>query len=160
MFDHVWESAAVNHVAAKKPAKGKRSGQLDLFTGRTRLARDPYEIALHGLVVDTLTRWASDGWFFTHFPAGGRRDAKTAAKLKRMGTKPGVPDLILFAPDPVRGAHFLELKRRGGRLSPAQQAFADWARGYGYCHEVVADYDSALAVLRGWGVIRTGIAPQ
>ena len=161
MSDHgVQGLATVNTIAAKKPAKEKRRGQLDLFTGRTRRGRDPYEIALHGLVVDTLTRWASDGWFFTHFPGGGLRDAKTAAKLKRMGTKPGVPDLILFAPDPLRGVHFIELKRRGGRLSPAQQVFADWAHDHGYAHEVIADFDSALVVLRGWGAIRTEIAPQ
>ena len=30
-----------------------------------------------------------------HSPNGGKRDAREAAKLKRMGVKPGVPDLML-----------------------------------------------------------------
>jgi hypothetical protein len=33
-----------------------------------------------------------------HFPTGEKRDASTGAKLKRMGTKPGWPDLILVSP--------------------------------------------------------------
>jgi|SRR5215467_680847 len=147
-------------MLAAKPAKGKRGGQLDLFTRRVRRSRDPYEIALHGLVVDTLTRWAQPGWMWSHFAAGERRDAKTGAKLKRLGLKSGWPDLLIFPPVPAHGPAFLELKRRGGRLSPAQQAFADWAHSYGYRHEVVADYASALVILKGWGVIRTGITPQ
>ena len=143
------------------PRAKRRAGlQLDMFTKRVRRGPDPYEIALHGLVVDTLTRWAQPGWQWSHFPSGGRRDAKTAAMMKRLGTKSGWPDLILLPPICARGAMFIELKRRGGRLSPAQQTFADWAHDHGYAHEVIADYASALAVLRGWGAIRTEINPQ
>lgn len=35
---------------------------------------------------------------FYHVPNGGKRDAKTAAHMKALGVKPGVPDLCLPIP--------------------------------------------------------------
>ena len=59
-----------------------------------------------------------------HIPNGGYRAPATAAKLKAQGVKAGVSDL--FLPVARGGFHglWIELKRRkGGKLSPAQQ---DW----------------------------------
>ena len=36
------------------------------------------------------------GWLYTHFPAGEYRPARVGAKLKRMGLKRGVPDILIF----------------------------------------------------------------
>jgi hypothetical protein len=44
---------------------------------------------------------------------------RTAARLKAQGLKPGIPDVLIV----WKGrAIFIEIKRPGGRLSPAQKA--------------------------------------
>ncbi|MBD5128452.1 MAG: VRR-NUC domain-containing protein [Ruminococcaceae bacterium] len=70
-----------------------------------------------------------------HIPNGGKRDAREAARFKRMGVKPGVPDL--FLPVPRGGFHglFIELKAPKGKPTDNQ---AKWlsvleARGYAAC---------------------------
>ncbi len=56
--------------------------------------------------------------FYFHIPNGEKRDKKTAAKLKKMGVKAGVPDLcILWGGKTV----WIELKSSKGRTSQAQQ---------------------------------------
>jgi hypothetical protein len=53
-------------------------------------------------------------------PSGEYRDSITASRLQRLGVVAGWPDLQFAGPD--RKMVFLELKRRGGRLSEAQAA--------------------------------------
>lgn len=69
----------------------------------------------------TVTRWLDlalpKGAVFFHVPNGGSRNVIEATKLKRMGTKAGVPDFCVI----YRGRSiFIELKANKGRLSPAQ----------------------------------------
>lgn len=129
--------------------------RLPLFTGkavdRMKVA-PPKEAAIHIAVATFLDRFITPGWLFTHVPNGERRDARTGAKLKRMGTKPGFPDLILI--DPAGTFHGLELKTEGGRLSEAQEGFHGHARSQGWRVEVADSYDAAIAVLAGWGALR------
>ena len=63
---------------------------------------------------------------WTHIANGEHRSEATGALLKRMGVRPGVPDLLI-APD---GLHcWMEIKRsRGGTLSEAQRQFRDGSR--------------------------------
>jgi hypothetical protein len=72
------------------------------------------------------------------------------AILKRMGTKPGTPDLLIVA----RGKLFgLELKAGRGKLSPAQiAAHAEMRRAGAVCG-VAGDVDQALSLLTEWGII-------
>lgn len=67
-----------------------------------------------------------------HIPNGGKRDRITAAKLKRQGVKPGVPDICL--PVPRCGFHglYIELKDRGGRASSAQEEWILALEAQGY----------------------------
>lgn len=58
-----------------------------------------------------------------HSPNGGGRSKIEAAIFKRMGVKPGVPDIAVILPGGRVG--FIELKAGNGRVSPAQRAFAD-----------------------------------
>ena len=58
-------------------------------------------------------------WF--HPANGGSRNVREAAKLKRMGVKPGVPDICIV----WRGrAIFIELKTATGRMSNVQTEMA------------------------------------
>src|SRR5262245_24656121 len=97
-------------------------GQRDLFTKRVRKAKAPTEFAVHVTITDLLSRpnVLAPGWMWTHPPNGEARahDFKmgadgrwhrvsfTGAKLKRMGVRPGTPDLLLWSPTGL--GHFLE----------------------------------------------------
>jgi hypothetical protein len=127
-------------------------GQVDLFSKRIRKPRAAPEMALHGMVADTLRISASSGWIWFHVPNGGWRSAAEAGKFKRMGVKAGVSDFLLVAP---HGAclHALELKRRGEKMTVEQKAFHTLlihAGGHAAC---VDSYEAALIQLKLWGAV-------
>jgi hypothetical protein len=104
--------------------------QLHLFRGRRQRGTappTPSEFASQAFLVDIVRRWIDPRWWFTHMPAGGYRDPVTAGRLQRLGVVAGWPDLMFAGPD-ARMA-FLELKRRGGRLSESQAAMRDHLEG-------------------------------
>lgn len=112
------------------------------------------ELALQKAVATYLDFNANREWRWTHFPAGGARNIRTAAMLKASGLKPGWPDFILI--DPTGSAHFLELKREGGKLSDPQEAFRLWCIARGLPHSVCHDLRDAETVLKHWGAVRKG----
>lgn len=61
-----------------------------------------------------------------HVPNGGVRGYKTAAKLKRQGTKPGVPDVVIFEPRGKFHGLMIELKVKGNKPSATQ---VEWLNG-------------------------------
>ncbi len=70
------------------------------------------------------------------------------ALLKAMGLKPGWPDIhILFA-----GAHYIELKKEGGKLSKAQKAVHAAIRGAGGRVAVCRSIQDVEETLRDWGI--------
>jgi hypothetical protein len=64
------------------------------------------------------------GMLWCHVPNGGARAVQYRAKLRRLGLKPGVPDILIFDPPPKHPwapGCAVELKRvKGGRTSPEQ----------------------------------------
>lgn len=71
-----------------------------------------------------------------HVPNGGKRDLLEAKKLKRLGVKPGVPDILIFDPppaspvcshchNPIARGTFIELKTDKGVTSDEQH---EWIR--------------------------------
>ena len=66
--------------------------------------------------------WAKE---FFHVPNGGHRHIKEAMRLKNMGVKPGVFDLVHPAMIAV------EIKRPGGKLSKEQVAWKESAEKWG-----------------------------
>jgi hypothetical protein len=132
--------------------------QLHLFRSKRQRGvapPPPLEFQLHCAVADTLRRWATPNWVYTHVPLGEYRDAVTGARLKRMGTQPGWPDLLLLPPrgHPIQRPHFLELKRRGAKLTEHQAGFALWCKLNDCPHEVAESYDVAVRVLQQWGAL-------
>ena len=55
-------------------------------------------------------------------PNGGKRDIRTATKLKKEGVKPGVPDIFIAHPifNKCCGS-FIEMKSKTGKLSETQK---------------------------------------
>ena len=130
--------------------------QLHLFRGKRQKGMappGPSEFQLHVTIADMLRRWALPGIEWTHIPLGELRSAATAAKLARMGTRRGWADFQIFHAD--GRVIFLEIKRKGGRLSEDQQRIADHMRRAGHRFEVIDSIETAIAVLVAWGAVRS-----
>lgn len=83
-----------------------------------------------------------------HVPNGGLRSARSAARLKAQGVKPGVPDLCL--PVARGGYHglYIELKRAGGgRISDAQAWWIDTLTREGYWACVCEGWARAAGII-------------
>jgi hypothetical protein len=72
--------------------------------------------------------------------------------------RPAARDLQFAGPD--RQMVFLELKRRGGRLSESQAAMKRHLEGCGFPYLCTDSVDVAIEWLKGWGVLRSGIHVQ
>lgn len=138
--------------------------QLDLedaLKGRkTRAKRVPpaLEFATQCVLADTCKRWIEPGWIWTAIPLGEYRTKATAARLQRMGVRPGFFDLLFIAPD--GSSSWLELKRGTAPLSTEQLAFQLAMKLRGVRAEVARDYKEAVAILQEWGALPSGIHVQ
>ena len=71
---------------------------------------------------------------FAHIPNGGGRTKAEAGIFKAMGVQSGAPDLIVWMRDRTIQ---IELKAKGGRISPAQEAFGARLTALGYEYHVI-----------------------
>lgn len=113
------------------------------------------EEALQRAVVQLLALYEGRGLLaFAHCPNGERRDPVTGARLKAMGVRAGVPDMLVWAKG---GAHFgIELKTAGGHLSPTQSLWHRLLHLLGHRVHVCRSVDEVEAVLRREGVPAIG----
>jgi hypothetical protein len=79
-------------------------------------------------------------------PNGGQRDAREACNLKTQGVLPGMPDLIIVAPE--RRTIFIEMKANDGRLSLGQIEIHRDITAMGHAMIVAFSAEEALAKLR------------
>ncbi|MEI8165015.1 MAG: hypothetical protein WCG26_01515 [Chloroflexales bacterium] len=83
-----------------------------------------------------------------HIPNGEARDARVGAKLKRMGVKPGMPDLCLPVPWGAFHGLYIELKRAdGGRTRLVQGDWHAFLRGQNYAVVVAAGWVEAARAM-------------
>lgn len=78
-----------------------------------------------------------------HIPNGGKRTPREAMKFKRMGVKPGIPDIFLPC---ARGCYhglYIELKRPEGRASEAQGVMLAKLKEQGYYAVICKGFDCA-----------------
>lgn len=87
-------------------------------------------------------------------PNGGKRPLSVAVRMKKTGTKAGVPDM--FLPVARGGCHglYIELKRqKGGRVSPEQTQWMDKLKHQGYrcavCYGWLQARNEIIDYLRG-----------
>lgn len=133
--------------------------QLDLYKGpRQRGTRPPRasEFAVHCAIADTIRINIVRGWIWFHCPNGELRPDGAGARLKRMGTRPGVSDFLLVGP-PYGRLHALELKRRGERPTNAQHAFLADLTDAGGLSAWVDSYADAIEQLKAWGALRRNV---
>lgn len=67
-----------------------------------------------------------------HVPNGGRRNKYEAAKLKRQGVKPGVPDIVLPVPRAEFHGLYIELKYGDNKPTKDQKKWLERLKEQGY----------------------------
>lgn len=77
-------------------------------------------------------------------PNGGARDVITGSILKAEGVRAGVPDLFLAKPKRLQSGLFIEMKSKGGKVSPQQIEYIKNLSDSGY--EVRTCYSSQEAI--------------
>jgi hypothetical protein len=113
------------------------------------------EQAIQKAICQHLTMRGHRDLYWWHHPGGGVRSPIEAAIFRSIGAKPGLPDIFLLH----RGHLFgLELKAKGGRLSPTQATAHVLLRQAGATVEVATGLDEALAILERWGLLRGSVA--
>ena len=94
-------------------------------------------------------RWANLAWPKGSKLSGfssGRRDAITGARLKEEGATSGVSDLILLKSNRFYGGLCIEMKKPGGRQSPAQKEWQKDAEANGAKYVVCKSLDEFMKV--------------
>jgi hypothetical protein len=133
--------------------------QFNLFKGPRQhgdLPPSPKEFNIHVAIVKALKVSISKQWIYFHVPNGEKRDPVTAARLKAMGTMPGMPDLMFIGPGPA--VFCLELKRDNNRMSEAQVAMHAHLMACGCEYLCTNSYDEALATLKSLGIVRATVS--
>ena len=125
-------------------------------TLKPRKRRADPEAQLQRAVIAHLALRGIAGLIYHSIPNEAKRTPATAAKLKAQGMLPGVADLIIIAPG--GRAHYLELKAPKGKMSDAQMDFVTICRANGTRCDAAWNIDTALAILDGWGLLRTARA--
>lgn len=98
----------------------------------TNGSEDGEQLALLCWCALNLATYPELRWLY-HCPNGGSRDKREAAKLKAMGTKPGVPDLMLPIKRAGYSGLYIELKKlKGGKVSDEQREWLDHLRKEGF----------------------------
>lgn len=95
-------------------------------------------------------------WF--HVPNEGKRKPQYNAKLKKLGLKSGVPDVIILDEPPnfpgAKGAA-IELKRKKyGRLSENQLVWIQLFQFFKWKVKVCHGIDEAIDQLKEWGYMK------
>lgn len=78
-----------------------------------------------------------------HIPNGGKRDVREAARFKRMGVKPGVPDIFLPVPRGKFHGLFIEMKAPKGKTSEYQEQWLSELAAKGYDTAVCFGFEEA-----------------
>jgi hypothetical protein len=77
----------------------------------------------------------------SHIPSGESRDPKAGGKLKKMGTKRGLPDIMIWAARHDFHGLAIELKTSTGSPSKDQKHVETCLRKERYLYEIVRKFD-------------------
>jgi hypothetical protein len=80
-------------------------------------------------------------------PNGGKRDKRTAAKLKAEGVRAGVPDLCLPVARGVYHGLFIEMKVGRNKAEPEQLWWIEQLTRQGYYCQICYDWSKAMEIL-------------
>ena len=112
------------------------------------------EAQIHKAVVDYFHKAKRPRVVVHHSPNGAKRSRWEQAQVARAGMMAGWPDLTFVADGRVYG---LELKTDRGRLTPSQATAHDMLKEAGMKIAIARSVDEAVAVLRGWNLVRDDV---
>jgi hypothetical protein len=118
----------------------------------TRAALPFSEHAFQVQVVDYMTKAVRPELHWFAIPNGGKRSLHVAVKLKREGVKRGVADIGVMLED--NRMAWLELKIKGGALSPQQKGFRDVCKRLGHHWAMAKTLDDVVEYLTAIGAVR------
>lgn len=75
---------------------------------------------------------------------GARMSISEAKKIKRQGYRKGIPDLMIYEPRAGYYGLFIEIKKKGGHLSPHQREWLDDLQKRGYRAVVCKGLDQCI----------------
>lgn len=78
------------------------------------------------------------------YPSGGMRHKATAGKMKAMGARRGIPDLLLPVARGDCHGLAIEMKSQEGRTSDAQRIVLPWFELIGWRVEVAYSFEAAV----------------
>lgn len=90
---------------------------------------------------------------FCAVPNGGKRGAREAALLKAEGVSAGVPDILVFTPEPCYDGQIglaLEFKIKGNKPTPAQLGWHRALAQQGWCVHIVYSAQEAWDTLTNY----------
>lgn len=95
---------------------------------------------------------ALGNFFYYAVPNGGKRDVREASKLKAMGVRPGVADMVFLG----EGGKtvFIELKAAKGVLSDSQKLFHGIVTRLGFASYTIPAKDGYEAIQRIESVLK------
>jgi hypothetical protein len=121
-----------------------------------KLAALPFsEHALQAAVCQYMDVALRPGLYYLAIPNGGLRKIQVARKLKAEGVRAGVADLQILMEE-GRSA-WIELKIKGGSLSPVQKDFRNVCRALGHPWTMAKTVDEAKEFLTAIGAVRGNI---
>jgi len=86
----------------------------------------------------------SIGVLWAHVPNGGSRNVIEASKLKAMGTKKGVPDILIFEPKGIYNGMAIELKVGKNKISEHQKYWLEELASRGWCCVICYDLEEVV----------------
>jgi len=122
------------------------SSQNNSMTAEEYREQAQSEADIHKAVVEWADRQAAAEpalEMLFHVPNGGSRHIAEATKLKAMGTRQGVPDLLLPVPRADKSGLALELKNPKGRLRPEQAWWLKRLKDQGWAVAVIWAFSEA-----------------
>ena len=123
-----------------------------MTTVKKRAALPFSEHALQSVVCQFMDLSLRPGLYYLAIPNGGLRNIAVARRLKAEGVRAGVADLQILL-DGGRSA-WIELKVKGGSLSPVQKEFRDVCRTLGHPWVMAKSLDDATAFLQKIGALK------
>lgn len=83
-----------------------------------------------------------------HIPNEGKRSKRYGAELKRLGLRPGFPDLGLFVPRNNKSGLFIEMKVGRNKCTDNQKKWIKALIGQGYEVKVCYSCEEAIQVIK------------
>jgi hypothetical protein len=85
-----------------------------------------------------------------HSPNGGKRNGREAAKFKRMGTRSGCPDVMIYKQSPPYVGLAIELKRGKNGTTENQEKFMAELTENGWLCITVWTMDEFMRLVKGY----------